>query len=94
MSMTRKERIAAPSAAIGLSSTRTRRHRAPLAAAPRGVEFEGLQPLWYGGYGGVRCKVGVKWGAPEHDPIYGKLCEWELEVQRRRGKEFTRSKSR
>ena len=28
----------------------------------------------------------------EHDPIFGKLYEWELEVQRRRGKEFTRSK--
>jgi hypothetical protein len=27
----------------------------------------------------------------KHDPIFGKLCEWELEVQRRRGKEFTRS---
>ena len=29
----------------------------------------------------------------EHDPIFGKLYEWELDVQRRRGKEFTQSGS-
>ena len=29
----------------------------------------------------------------KHDPIFGKLYEWELDVQRRRGKEFTQSGS-
>jgi hypothetical protein len=30
-------------------------------------------------------------GEEKHDPIFEQLHEWELEEQRRRGKEFTRS---
>jgi hypothetical protein len=28
----------------------------------------------------------------EHDPVHAQLYQWELEYERRRGKEFTRSK--
>jgi hypothetical protein len=33
-------------------------------------------------------------GEEKHDPIFEQLYEWKLECQRRRGKEFTRSKGK